>query len=266
VIIAQISDSHIALNGPADGQGLSDLAGTIADINELDPPPDAIVHTGDIVHNGRHEEYAKASAILADARAPVYVLAGNKDDRVNLRQAFGGLGYLMPDFDFVQYSVEDYPVRLIALDTNSAGNKGEFCRDRLTHLTDLIHAESTKPIAVLAHHPPFVVTEGPDPLHFEDPHAMSMLSEALRRSGRVVAVFCGHVHRAASGDVVGIPASVVPALTTSLRHGHYPAHLKRRPIYHVHRFDPVDGFVSETRVAGHQGQRRGAIEPPFAPG
>ena len=126
------------------------------------PLPDAIVHTGDIVHNGRQDEYAQAVAILAKARAPVYVLAGNKDNRTNLREAFSASGYLVPDFEFIQYAIERYPVRLIALDTLSSGNKGDFCRERLRHLTDLVEAETAKPIAVFTHHPPFVVTEGPD--------------------------------------------------------------------------------------------------------
>ena len=97
MIIAQISDTHIALDTPDADQRLSDFARTIADINALDPLPDVIVHTGDVVHNGRQDEYAQAVAMLAKARAPVYVLAGNKDDRANLRAAFSRGGYLAPD-------------------------------------------------------------------------------------------------------------------------------------------------------------------------
>ena len=249
MIIAQISDTHIALDAPEADQRISDLALTIADINELDPVPDAIVHTGDIVHNGQRDEYAQAVAILAKARAPVYVLAGNKDNRANLREAFSAYGYLVSGSDFVQYAIDGYPVRLIALDTLSSGNKGDFCNERLKHFTELVEAETTKPIAVFTHHPPFVVTEGPAPVHFENWHAMSRLRSALRHSGRVVAVFSGHVHRAAWGDVAGIPATVTPAIATTLRHGQYPAHLKSRPIYQVHRFDPIWGFATETRIA-----------------
>ena len=255
MIVAQISDTHIALDVSNADQRISDLALTVADINELDPLPDAIVHTGDIVHNGRQDEYAQAAAILAKARAPVYVLAGNKDNRTNLREAFSASGYLLPNLDFIQYAIECYPVRLIALDTMSSGNKGDFCHQRLRHLTDLVEAETAKPIAVFTHHPPFEVTEGPEPFHFEDRDAMSRLRNALRHSGRVVAVFSGHVHRAVSGDVAGIRATVMPAIATTLRHGQYPAHLKNRPVYQVHRFDPIWGFTSETRIARHQHMR-----------
>ena len=248
MIIAQISDSHIALGVPDADRRLSDLALTIAGINALDPPADVIVHTGDVVHNGRREEYAQAAAILAQARPPVYVLAGNRDDRANLRSAFSGRGYLAQDFGFVQYAIEGYPVRLIALDTQSAGNKGDFCPERLAHFTALVEAEAAKPIAVFTHHPPFEVTVGPEPFHFESREAMARLRAALRRSGRVVAIFSGHVHRAAWGDVAGIPGMVMPATATALRHGQYPAHLRSRPVYQVHRFDPASGFATETRI------------------
>jgi 3',5'-cyclic AMP phosphodiesterase CpdA len=251
MIIAQISDTHIALDSPDADRRMRDFELTIADINALDPAPDVIVHTGDIVHNGRQDEYARAVAILAKAHAPVYVLAGNKDDRANLRSAFAVGGYFAPDSGFIDYAVEDYPVRLIALDTLSSGsNKGDFCPERVRRLIELIDAETTKPIAVFAHHPPFAVPVGPDPLNIETPEMMSRLREALQHSGRVVAVFSGHVHRAAEGRVGNIPASVMPCIATVLRKGEYPAHMKMRPVYHVHRFDPDCGFVTETRIVG----------------
>ena len=186
MIIAQISDTHIALDTPEADQRVRDFALTVADINALDPPPDVIVHTGDIVHNGRQDEYAQAVATLAKARAPVYVVAGNKDNRVNLRAAFSACGYFAPDSGFIDYAIEDYPVRLIALDTlNSGSNKGDFCPERVRRLIDLIDAETTKPIVVFTHHPPFEVTVGPDPLNFETPEKMSRLRRALQHSGRV---------------------------------------------------------------------------------
>jgi 3',5'-cyclic-AMP phosphodiesterase len=143
------------------------------------------------------------------------------------------------------------PVRLIALDTLSSGsNKGDFCRERVRHLIDMIDSETTKPIAVFTHHPPFEVTVGPDSLHFETPEIMSRLRRALQHSGRVVAVFSGHVHRAAAGYVESIPATVMPCIATSLRKGEYPAGMKTRPVYQLHRFDPVWGFTTETRIVG----------------
>jgi 3',5'-cyclic AMP phosphodiesterase CpdA len=253
MIVAQISDTHIALDTPDADRRMHDFALTVADINALDPAPDVIVHTGDIVHNGRQGEYAQAAAILANACAPVYVLAGNKDDRSKLRAAFSERGYRVPASGFVQYAIDDFPVRLIVLDTvSSGGNKGDFCRERIRHLFAMIDAETTKPIAVFTHHPPFEVAVGPDRLHFEAPEAMAELGDALQHSGRIVAVFSGHVHRAAEGHVAGIRASVMPAVATTLRKGEYPPQMRMRPVYHVHRFDSLWGFATETRIVGER--------------
>jgi 3',5'-cyclic AMP phosphodiesterase CpdA len=251
MIIAQISDTHIALDTPDAEQRIRDFELTIADINRLDPAPDVIVHTGDIVHNGRQDEYAHSLATLARAQMPVYVLAGNKDDRVKLREAFATYGYLAAGSDFIDYAIDEFPVRLIALDTlSSRSNKGDFCLERVSRLTDLIEAETTKPVAVFTHHPPFEVTVGPERLHFETPETMSRLRQALQSSPRVVGIFSGHVHRAAAGHVGTIPATVMPCIATTLRRGDYPIALKKRPVYQVHRFDPVWGFATETRIAG----------------
>jgi len=249
MIIAQISDTHVALDTPNADERMRDFENTIADINALDPAPDVIVHTGDIVHNGRQEEYARAMRILTKARVPVYVLVGNKDDRANLRAAFAARGYLSADSKFIDYAIEDYPVRLIAVDTLRTGsNKGDFCPERARRLIEMIDAEATKPIAVFAHHPPFEVPVGPDALNFETPEMMERLRQALQHSGRVVAVFSGHVHRGTAGHVGNIAATVMPSIATTLRKGVYPAQIKNRPVYHIHRFDPVWGFTTESRI------------------
>jgi 3',5'-cyclic-AMP phosphodiesterase len=249
MIIAQISDTHINLDTPDSDQRIQDFELTIADINALDPRPDVIVHTGDIVHNGREDEYAQSLTTLLKARAPAYVVAGNRDDRVKLRETYSACGYFAADSDFIDYAIDHFPVRLIALDTLSLrSNKGDFCLQRARRLIDLIDADLTKPIAVFTHHPPFEVTVGPDRLHFETPAVMSRLRNALQHSEQVVGVFSGHVHRAAVGHVGRIRASVMPCIATTLRRGEYPAPMKLRPIYHIHRFDPVWGFTTETRI------------------
>jgi 3',5'-cyclic-AMP phosphodiesterase len=251
LIIAQISDTHLALDTPDAERRRRDFASTIADINALDPPADVIVHTGDIVHNGRQDEYVEAVALLAKARAPVYALPGNKDDRANLRAAFFARGYLSPVSEFIDYAVEDFPVRLIALDTlKPGGNRGEFRPEQARRLIELIDGEPNRPIAVFTHHPPFEVTVGPDRFHFEDAESMARLREALQRSERVIGIFSGHVHRAAAGRVGHIPASVVPCIATTLRKGDYPPFMKTRPVYHLHRFDPAWGFVTGSRIVG----------------
>jgi 3',5'-cyclic-AMP phosphodiesterase len=249
MIIAQITDTHIARDVPDAERRATDLERTIADINALDPPADAVIHTGDIVHGGRAEDYARAAALLRGVRAPLFVAAGNRDDRENLRQAFSAWACRAPGEGCLDYTVENFPLRLMAVDTlSSVSNKGDFDPERARHLTELIDAERTKPIVAFMHHPPFVVPVGPDPLNFITPDALRILQQTLARSGRVAAVFCGHVHRSTCGRIGEIPVVVAPCTATTLRKGDYPPRMQGRPVYHLHRLDFDGELITEVRM------------------
>ena len=249
MIIAQISDTHIATDLPDAEIRRSDLERVIADINRLDPLPDAIVHTGDITQHGRIEEYRIVEAALSKARMPFYLVPGNKDSRANLWAVFSPLGFLPADFPFLQYAIESHPVRILVLDTiANDSNKGDYCETRIRHLAALMDADPQRPIAAFTHHPPFEVMVGPESLHYKDLDALDRVRGALQHSKHVAGIFSGHVHRATRGFVGTIPASIVQCVATPLRKGEYPDRMRARPIYHVHRFEPGYGFASETRI------------------
>jgi Icc protein len=262
VIIAQVSDTHLTVDAPGSDHRMADLRAVIDDINTLDPAPDLIVHSGDIVQTGSAAEYAAAADILGRARAPVYVMVGNKDDRESLRETFPAHAYLSGPSDFIEYSVEDFPVRLLMLDTVSPGSrKGDFCRRRLAHFEELVARDLSRPIAVFAHHPPYEVLVGPEPYHYDDLTVMERFAAALNASGRVIALFGGHVHRPFFARVGSVPASVMPAVATALRFGDYPVYMKTRPTYFVHRYDAREGFTTATHLVGgwsgaHSGKER----------
>ncbi|MGH8202578.1 MAG: metallophosphoesterase family protein [Steroidobacteraceae bacterium] len=252
MIIAQISDTHISLRADDGECRAADLERTLADINALDPAPDVIIHTGDVVHGGRREDYAAAASLLAKARAPLYVAPGNRDDRDNLRHS---LSRWVPaaDSPLLDYAVEDFPVRLVAVDSLSGvSNKGDFSPERARRLLALIEAQPRKPTAVFMHHPPFTVQVGPDPLNFVTAEAMATLQRALERSACVVAVFCGHVHRSTCGRIGSIPVMVAPCTATTLRKGDFPPQMRTRPIYHLHRLNAACELVTELRIVGDE--------------
>jgi len=228
---------------------IGDFERAIADINALDQQPDVIIHTGDVTHNGRADEYAVAAKILSQANAPAYVMVGNKDDRANLRDAFAPNGYLSPDSQFIEYAIEDFPVRLIVLDTlDPQSNKGDFCDARCDFLRATLNMDSSKPAAIFTHHPPFQVPVGPEPMNFSNALAMDRLCDAITQADQVEAIFSGHVHRASIGAVGSIPATVIPSVATTLRWGEYPDAMKTRPIYFLHQYDPAWGFSTSTRI------------------
>lgn len=249
MLIAQISDTHLALGTPDADRRVSDFERTIADINALDPLPDVIVHTGDVAHNGRANEYDVAAKLLSKARSDVYVMAGNKDDRDVLRAAFSSAPYLQTDSPFISYAIDDHPLRLVMLDTvDTQSNKGDFCPQRADLLAAMLNRESDKPIAVFAHHPPFEVLVGPEPWNFSTNEAMVRLRDGLVQSDQIVGLFCGHVHRGTTGMVGRIPATVIPSIATTLRWGNYPEPMQTRPIYYLHHYSPVWGFSTTAQI------------------
>src|SRR5205085_11740092 len=148
MIVAQLSDPPIVAPGksprtPA-GFGPVDtaafLARAVTAINRLDPLPDIVVITGDLVDRGEPDEYDHLRRLIAPLRMPVFVIPGNHDARAPLRAAFGADGYLGSD-GFIQYAVEDYALRLVALDTLVAGKQhGELCADPLAWLDPTLAA------------------------------------------------------------------------------------------------------------------------------
>lgn len=251
MIIAQISDTHIDLEHPFGEDRMRNLKQCVDDINGLDPLPDAVVHTGDLTNTGKPAEYAAAKEILRELQPPLFPTAGNRDDRTAIRAAFPDYRYLDPNSHFVQYRVDDFPVRMIILDTLTEDtNKGDFCANRADSLSAALADDVSKPTAVFMHHPPFEVVESKYPIQFESLEAMARMEQALVRQGNVVHAFCGHTHRATMGRIGELPVSSTPSVAVDLRLGNYPDDSQSIPIYQVHRFDGMQGFVSELRPAG----------------
>jgi len=227
--IVQISDTHISKNNP---QRLHDLEKCIQAINQLPEPPELVVHTGDIAHDGLPEEYHSARQLLNLLNAPYFVMAGNRDKRSALLNEFADARYHLPEQGWVQYSIEHLAVRLIMVDTTSEqSNKGQLCSKRLTHLEEMLDANTTKPCALFLHHPPYVATGIPDPLQYEDWKDVERLSQLLSRYSNIVGMYCGHVHRFIDGSIAGIQASALSCLAGDLRKGEVTDEERKQPVY-----------------------------------
>src|ERR1700741_5153735 len=76
----QISDSHMGFNKPANPDVAATLKAAVDKINALSKPPEFMLHTGDISHLSRPEEFDTVDQILKGAKAKdVFYVPGEHD-------------------------------------------------------------------------------------------------------------------------------------------------------------------------------------------
>jgi Icc protein len=251
MIIAQISDTHILAKSSDQAVGASradNLRRCVADINRQGV--DVVLHTGDSVHHGIAEEYAHLREILAELKAPLFLTPGNRDRHAALRAAFNDVSYLPRNSDLLHYVVEDYPVRLVALDSVAAGErKGVFCAERREWLEKTLAREPDRPTILFIHHPPFDIAE-----HYQNgylrPQDAEDLAALVSRHTQVERLLCGHVHCLHREPWGGTVATTMPSVAVDLRKGVDPA-FEAAPLYILHVVSSDGSLVSQTRVVSH---------------
>ena len=214
MLIAQITDLHgmeegrLAM-GAVDTNG--DLERAVTRLNALTPPADLVIVTGDLVNDGRPAQYAAVTRRLAALTAPLLVLPGNHDDRTALRTAFADHRYLPADGGLLNYVVDDYPVRVVALDTMVPGQSGGAVGEAHLCWLDARLAEAPdRPTVIAMHHPPFETG-----IVFMDRIGCAggaALAAVVARHPQVERVICGHVHRPVQTRFGGTIASIAPSV------------------------------------------------------
>jgi 3',5'-cyclic AMP phosphodiesterase CpdA len=255
MLIAQISDMHVKAEGELlyrriDTAGFLERA--VAHVGALDPRPEVVLATGDLVDGGKPEEYAHLRRLLAPLAMPVHLIPGNHDARDVLREVFPDHTYLPPT-GFLQYAIEGLPVRLIALDTLVPGKGyGELCAERLGWLEARL-GESDRPTILFMHHPPFDCGIAV----FDDTRLMRgepQLAALVRRHGNVERVMCGHVHRPIQVRWAGTMASIAPSTAhqaTLDLHDKAPLSMMMEPPgLALHLWRPGTGLVTHVSYIG----------------
>jgi 3',5'-cyclic AMP phosphodiesterase CpdA len=249
LLIAQITDTHIRANGArafgAQVDTSARLARAVHFLQQLDPRPDVILATGDLVDTGHPDDYAHLVSLLAPLDAPIFPIPGNHDARGSLRDSFAEARRRAPG-KHIQYVIDDHPVRLIALDTLDDGRiGGRLCGERLAWIEGAL-AQSDRPTILFMHHPPYDYGAQPnDDMHCAGADTLARLVAA---HGNVVAVLCGHLHRWTVTRWAGTVACTAPATAPVLQlnlHGRSPdGWVESPPMIGLHLWREAAGLVS----------------------
>ncbi len=257
MMLAQITDMHLV----AEGQLLFDridtggfLARAIAHVNRLEP--DFVLLTGDLVDDGSPAAYANLKRLLRDLERPYALLPGNHDSRENMKAAFPHLPGCGAGEPFIQFAIEDYPLRLIGLDTLQPGESGGLlCQARLDWLAARLAEQPARPTLVAMHHPPFVSgLQEMDAINCANAAALAALVEGQPQVERIV---CGHLHRPIAVRWAGTLVTVGPAtahqVALQLDDGAPVAWIMEPPALHLHTWDPAAGLVTHLSYIGDHG-------------
>jgi Icc protein len=253
MLIAQITDLHVRPPGLSSNRVVETNMMTeraIDAVIALRPRPDVVLITGDLTDCGLVEEYEQLKKMLQRLDLPAFVIPGNHDRRENLRRVLAEYRGVTEHPEFVQFVVDDFPVRLIGLDTLVPGKgEGALCPRRLGFLEGALARERDKPTVIFMHHPPFECGIG----HMDRIRLLEgaqRLAEIVRPCRNVERILCGHHHRAIEARFAGTIASISPSVAHQvvfdLTEGGPAALVLEPPAYQLHRYRPETGIVSHT--------------------
>jgi len=153
----QISDSHMGFNKPANQDVVGTLKAAVEKINALPQAPEFLLHTGDISHLSRPEEFEAVEQILKSCVAKeVFYVPGEhdviNDDGAQFLERFGkgshGAGWRSFDKNGVHF------IGLVNVMNLKAGGLGSLGTEQLEWLEgDVKGLGASTPIVVFAHIP-----------------------------------------------------------------------------------------------------------------
>ena len=190
----QISDTHIGFHKDANPDVVGSLRRAIAEVNALPVAPAFVVHTGDVSHLSKPEEFGQAKELFTEFRADHRHIVPGEHDALD-----DGLGGYLKQFDHdgknrPYYSFEQNGVRFIGLSNVlnfRAKTLSAFGDEQLAWLAnDLKGVSHSTPIVVMAHIPMWTVYE---PWGWGTADSAQAL--ALLRPFGSVTVLNGHIHQ-----------------------------------------------------------------------
>jgi 3',5'-cyclic-AMP phosphodiesterase len=188
----QISDSHIGFNKPANPDVSGTLRATVEKINALPDAPEFIIHTGDLTHSSKPEEFDNMEQILKGANTKqMFYVPGEHDTSIDdgklYLERFGagtkGTGW---------YSFSHKGVHLVGLNnvTQTEG-MGKIGDEQLEWLErDLKGLSSSTPVVLFAHIPLWSIYPDWGWSTSDSERALSY----LKRFGSVT-ILNGHIHQ-----------------------------------------------------------------------
>ncbi|MFL6205725.1 MAG: phosphodiesterase [Acidimicrobiales bacterium] len=258
MLVAQLSDPHIVEEGQrllGDVDSARCLGEAVDHVNGLDPQPDLVLLTGDLVNEGTPAQYAHLNKLLEPLRARFHLVPGNHDLTDELRAAFPDHVHGEPGGR--ADGVIEGPLRVVTLDSSRYPEPGgSLDAAQLSWLDQTLAAAPGAPTVVAVHHPPFATgIEHMDAMGL-DPASAAGLAAVIATHPQVERVLSGHLHRSITRRFAGTIALTAPgtAHAVQLDLGDHPAAWNHEPpAILLHLLMPTGGVVTHLEVIGDHG-------------
>ncbi len=216
-LLVQITDTHIVPPGKllyGNTDTAAHLGESVRQINSMRPRPDVVLVTGDLVETADKVCYQHFIDIISALEMQAYVIPGNHDDPQKMLEAFAGTSHFPAADDTFQYTVEDLPFRILALNSHCDGTElPGFDQKRLSWLQYQLSI-SDKPVLIALHHPP--MTTGIELIDMGGSEWFQGLKSVLAEHSQVKLLICGHCHTDLCGRIGKVPVYMAPATSHQL--------------------------------------------------
>jgi Icc protein len=190
---AQVSDSHLGFDKPVNTNVAATFQEALAQVTAVEEKPAFLIHTGDITHLSKPEQFDTAAQLLGATKLQVYTVPGEhdilEDDRKSYLNHYGkgtrGDGW----YSFNAHGVHFIGlVNVVNLQGNGLGDLGHTQLEWLEN--DVKGLAASTPIVVFAHVPLWIVYKDWGWGTVDGAQALSY----LKRFGSVT-VLNGHIHQ-----------------------------------------------------------------------
>lgn len=202
--LIHFSDMHLYANPQETQYGWNTQASFEAVLDDIrSHAPDALLATGDLVHDGSASGYTRLASALHKLQVPVCYLPGNHDDPQQLHTAFAPLGEAAP----ARIVLGDWQILLLDdyVQGSEAGHVPQAQLDQLAYW--LVHHR--EPALIAVHHPPVPV--GSRWLDANGLRNGLTLLKLAAMHPQVRAIACGHIHQELDMSVNGVRILATPS-------------------------------------------------------
>jgi 3',5'-cyclic AMP phosphodiesterase CpdA len=212
--IAHVSDPHLLANRLQYGaiDTVAGLERALARLANLDPPPQALVFTGDLADRAEPAAYVRLRELVEPAAAAmgaqVVWVMGNHDERAPYAK-------VLFDEDATDGRPQDrvyhvHGLRIVSLDTSVPDyHHGEITGEQLAWLDDVLSIPAPHGTLLALHHPPIPVPmlRAAEIIELQEQERLAAVLDGTD----VRAILGGHFHFTSYSTFAGIPVSVASA-------------------------------------------------------